>query len=99
MVQSGYGWSSNYQGVYLICGGNGWIYNVLDPGEHNKYSSFRFSSGEVVEMEYDPFSGTLRLENRSKNLSHTLKKIKQQAGSSLHFCFSMYHNDDLVEIV
>ena len=50
-------------------------------------------------MEYDPSSGTLNLENRSKNMSHTLKNIKQQEGNPLHFCVEMCWKDDQVEIV
>ena len=98
-VESGYGWPRNDQGIYLIQGRDGWVMNVLDPGEHKKNSSFRFSPGEVMEMEYDPSSGTLRYENKTSNLSYTLKNIKQQEGNPLHFCVVMLNKDEQVEII
>ena len=50
-------------------------------------------------MEYNPSSGTLRVENRSKNTSHTLKNIKQQEGNPLHFCVHISDKDEQVAIV
>ena len=61
MTESAYGWPKNNQGVYVVFGYNGWVYNVLDPEKHLKNTSFRFSTGDVVEMEYDPCSRSLRL--------------------------------------
>ena len=98
IVESGYQIPMNSQGVYTI-GNDGYVSNVLDPGEDGKYSSFRFSPGEEVEMEYDPSSGTLRVENKNKSMSHTLKNIKQQEGNPLHFCVHLWNKDDHVEIV
>ena len=99
MMQSGYQWPKNSQGVYLIQGDSGCVYNVLDPRENRKYSSLRFSPGEVVEMEYDPPSETLRYQNKSRNINHTLKNIKQQEGNPLHLCVLMHNKDDQVEIL
>ena len=99
MVEGGYKWPKNYQGVYLIRGSDGWVCNVLDPGEDNTHSSFRFSPGEEVEMEYDPSSRTLTYQNKTKNTSHTLKNIREIEGNSLHFCVAMLYKDEQVEIV
>ena len=98
MVESGYKLPQNDQGVYLIQG-NGWVINVLDPGEQNKCSSLRFSPGEEVEMEYCSSSGTLTYQNKTKNTSHTLKNIREIQGNPLHFCVAILYKDDQVEIV
>ena len=43
MEQSSYDRPKNDQGVYLIYGGHGYVHNVLDPKEHGKDCSLRFS--------------------------------------------------------
>ena len=75
MVECEYKWPKNQQGVYTIGGAHGFVYNVLDPSQHGKGSSFRFYNNEVVEMEYDPFSKCLIFENKTRHISHTIAKV------------------------
>ena len=94
---SGYTWPQNDQGVYVIrYDGN--VYNALDPEQNKKYFSFEFSSGDVVELEYESSSGTLRVENKARSISHILRKIKEEAENPLHFCVFM-NNGNQVQIL
>jgi len=92
-----YGWPSNDEGVYIIRGFNGWVCNHLDSSQDGKKSDFRFSSGDTVEMSYDPKAMELKVDNITKNLRHTLKNINNT--KDLHYCVNTRYLNDEVEIV
>lgn len=76
IVETGYRWPSDFKGVYVIRGKDGYVRNICDTDEHRKESLFRFSSGDTVEMDYNPSQHALRVENKTKSTSHTLRKIR-----------------------
>ena len=85
-------------GLYL-CGCNtGSIYNSSDIQQNLKQGRFRFTTGDVVEIEADREKMVITLRNLNKELEEKLKFVEQK-GDELYFCISAYGQDTEVAIV